>query len=488
MDPALAQIGKYRIERELGRGAMGVVYLAFDPVVERRVAIKTIRVDDSSAAGLADFLRREAKSVGRFEHPNIVTLHDAGDTGELFYIVMQLIDGQTLYEKMTQQRWFKLAEVVDIFQQVLAGLGYAHQRGVIHRDIKPANIMITSEGVVKLTDFGLAKFIGSGATASGSIVGTPSYMSPEQILGQTIDPRSDLFSVGCTLYEVITGEKAFPGQSATTVMYKILHENPSPPTSLFHGIDPALEKVVLKTLAKDPDARFQNSKDLATALAGCLTKSAMATAGNEEQTISLPVEPQPAVVSRSETGASAVAPPRKKLSGRSMAVIASALLVVILISVFLAVERAIPQRQSVALPAKKTVESPPERHPEAPVSRPKVPARADTPVEAQSRSAAPAQTKAKPVLPSPAPAVKSDVKRPAAGQPAASPQQVITEPEDFHSLVMRGDMSFQQNHYATALATYQKAYQMKPGDSSVRRKLAVVLTMLGRPEEAQKYR
>jgi len=122
------------------------------------------------------------------------------------------------------------------------------------------------------------------------------------------------------------------------------------------------------------------------------------------------------------------------------------------------------------------------------VSRPKVPARADTPVEAQSRSAAPAQTKAKPVLPSPAPAVKSDVKRPAAGQPAASPQQVITEPEDFHSLVMRGDMSFQQNHYATALATYQKAYQMKPGDSSVRRKLAVVLTMLGRPEEAQKYR
>ena len=155
---------------------------------------------------------------------------------------------------------------------------------------------------------------------------------------------------------------------------------------------------------------------------------------------------------------------------------------------FLAVERAIPQRQSVALPAKKTVESPPERHPEAPVSRPKVPARADTPVEAQSRSAAPAQTKARPVLPSPAPAVKSDVKRPAAGQPAASPQQVITEPEDFHSLVMRGDMSFQQNHYATALATYQKAYQMKPGDSSVRRKLAVVLTMLGRPEEAQKYR
>jgi hypothetical protein len=274
---AMTQIGKYRIERELGRGAMGVVYQAFDPVVERHVAIKTIRVDDSGSLERLELLKREARSVGRFEHPNIITLYDAGEADGLFYMVMQLVQGETLKDRIGRQRRHKLPQIVDMFRQILNGLGYAHRHGVIHRDIKPANIMITSEGAVKLADFGISKLIGPGGTSSGLIVGTPSYMSPEQVLGRAVDARSDLFSVGCTLYEVLTGEKAYPGDTATAIMYKIVHGAPAPPASLLPGIDPRLEKVVLKALANDPDERFAGCAEMAGALEECLAARAGGT-------------------------------------------------------------------------------------------------------------------------------------------------------------------------------------------------------------------
>ena len=225
MAQTLTQIGKYQIERELGRGAMGVVYKAFDPIVERKVAIKTIRLDVEDAADLLNRLKREAKSVGQLEHPNIVTLYDAGESSGLFYLAMQFIEGETLQDRLERQRWFTLKEILELFAQICSGLDYAHSRGVIHRDIKPANIMISTNGVVKLTDFGIAKLAGGGTTTRGLIVGTPSYMSPEQAVGKPLDGRSDIFSLGSILYELLTGEKAFPGQNVTTVMYKIVHES-----------------------------------------------------------------------------------------------------------------------------------------------------------------------------------------------------------------------------------------------------------------------
>ena len=266
MVQTLTHIGKYRIERELGRGAMGVVYQAFDPIVERAVAIKTIRLDIENGAELLVRLRREAKSVGQLEHPNIVTLYEAGESEGLFYLTMQFIQGETLQNRLDRQRWFALREVLEIFAQICSGLDYAHQHGVIHRDIKPANIMITNDAVVKLTDFGISKVAGTGTTSTGLVVGTPSYMSPEQALGKTLDGRSDIFSLGSILYEMMTGEKAFPGQNVTTVMYKIVHEPPMPLAVLQPGLDPAVEGIVLKALAKHPDQRFQTCREFAAAL------------------------------------------------------------------------------------------------------------------------------------------------------------------------------------------------------------------------------
>jgi len=276
MPTTLSQIGKYRIERELGRGGMGVVYKGFDPIVERTVAIKTIRLDVENAEELVTRLKREAKSVGHLEHTNIVTLYDAGEAGGLFYLAMQFIKGETLQDRIDRQRWFPLKEICELFRQICAGLGYAHEHGVIHRDIKPANIMITNEGVVKLTDFGIAKLANTGMSTSGLIVGTPSYMSPEQALGKPLDGRSDIFSLGSILYELTTGEKAFPGQNVTTVIYKIVHEPPTPIAVLQPGLDPEVEALVSKALAKTPEQRFQTCSELSTALELYLSKAAAA--------------------------------------------------------------------------------------------------------------------------------------------------------------------------------------------------------------------
>jgi serine/threonine-protein kinase len=266
---ALTHIGKYRIEGELGRGAMGVVFKAFDPIVERSLAIKTIPLNVEAPNLLVQRLQREAKTVGQLEHPNIVTLYDAGEAGGLFYMAMQFIQGETLRDRMNRQRWFSLKEIKVIFRQICAALDYAHRRGVVHRNIKPSNIMITSDEVVKLTDFGIAKLTGSEMTTPGVIMGTPSYMSPEQAVGKPLDGRSDICSLGSILYELITGEPAFPGLNSTTVIYRIVHESPSPIASLQPGFGPNVEAIVLKVLAKPPEHRYQSCAELAAALDYC---------------------------------------------------------------------------------------------------------------------------------------------------------------------------------------------------------------------------
>ena len=260
-------IGRYEIVRELGRGAMGIVYEARDPNIERRVALKIVRTDLISA-NKEDILRRfknEAKAAGNLNHPNIVTIYDAGEAEGLLYIAMEFIEGTTLQAMLAQQGRVAPERIVEIMRQVCAGLDFAHARGIVHRDVKPANVMMAAQNLVKITDFGIAR-VGDGMTMTGQVVGTPNYMSPEQVLGKQLDGRSDLFSVGVMLYEMVTGERPFEGQSITTIMYKIVHEEPIAPRKLDSTIHPGLNAIIERALAKAAETRYQSGLELAAAL------------------------------------------------------------------------------------------------------------------------------------------------------------------------------------------------------------------------------
>ncbi len=260
---SIQKVARYEIVEELGRGAMGLVYKALDPTIGRTVALKTMRLD---VHGLEteDMLRRfknEARAAGLLNHPNIVTIYDAGEQDGMFYIAMEYIQGTTLHALLTEKRVLTAEEVIELSRQMCKGLDYAHSNGIIHRDIKPANIMITSDGTVKIMDFGIAK-AGGGMTNTGQVLGTPNYMSPEQVKGKQLDGRSDLFSFGVILYEMITGEKPFVGQNVTTIIYKIVNENPTSPRDLDVTVHPGLSAVVTKALAKSPDQRYQTGAEL----------------------------------------------------------------------------------------------------------------------------------------------------------------------------------------------------------------------------------
>jgi serine/threonine-protein kinase len=259
----LQTVGRYEIVSELGRGAMGVVYKAKDPTIGRTVALKTTRLDVSGLDG-GEMLRRfqnEARAAGLLSHPNIVTIYDAGQQDGNFYIAMELIEGTTLQELMLQRHILPTEEVVHLAREICKGLDYAHAHGIIHRDVKPANIMITARGAVKIMDFGIAKSGGS-MTSTGQVLGTPNYMSPEQVRGRPLDGRSDLFSLGVILYEMLTGEKPFVGQNVTTIIYKIVNETQIAPRDLDVTIHPGLSAIVARLLAKSPDERYQSGADL----------------------------------------------------------------------------------------------------------------------------------------------------------------------------------------------------------------------------------
>ncbi len=297
---SLQKVGRYEIVEELGRGAMGLVYKALDPTIGRTVALKTMRLD---VHGLEteDMLRRfrnEARAAGLLNHPNIVTIYDAGEQEGIFYIAMEYIEGTTLHALLAEKRVLTAEEVIELSRHMCKGLDYAHSHGIIHRDIKPANIMITRDGAVKIMDFGIAK-AGGGMTNTGQVLGTPNYMSPEQVKGKQLDGRSDLFSFGVILYEMITGEKPFIGQNVTTIIYKIVNENPTSPRDLDVTVHPGLSAVVTKALAKSPDDRYQNGaalmsdlekyKSLGSNLAATAVIPASAVASQSEQTLVLPV-------------------------------------------------------------------------------------------------------------------------------------------------------------------------------------------------------
>jgi predicted Ser/Thr protein kinase len=257
------KIGRYEVVGELGRGAMGVVYKATDPNIGRMVALKTMRLD-VHGVDEEEILRRfkhEAKLAGVMNHSNIVTIYDAGEDGGVFYIAMEYMEGVTLQSILHDERVVTAERILEISRQLCVGLDYAHERGVIHRDIKPANIMIHGKGGVKIMDFGIAKS-GGGMTSAGQVLGTPAYMSPEQVRGKTLDGRSDLFSYGVCLYEMITGEKPFTGQNVTTIIYKIMTEAPIPPRELDVTIHPGISAVITKALEKNPDHRHQSGAEL----------------------------------------------------------------------------------------------------------------------------------------------------------------------------------------------------------------------------------
>ena len=286
----LAKAGRYEIVGELGRGAMGVVYKATDPVIGRTVAVKTIKLS-AEGTGLTrpELLNRfqtEARAAGLLTHPNIVVVFDAGEEDGLYYITMELVEGRSLQALLDEGHSFPLPRVLRIMEQACGALQFAHERNVVHRDIKPANLMLTGDDTVKVTDFGTAKILQFGTVQqTAHVMGTPSYMSPEQVKGRAVDGRSDIFSLGVMLYEMVTGEKPFPGQNITTVIYKIVNEEPVPPKQVDPTIHPGISAVVMRALAKDPDTRYQSCREMLEDLRNY--RALNAPAGSPQSTMAL---------------------------------------------------------------------------------------------------------------------------------------------------------------------------------------------------------
>jgi len=272
--PELKTLGRYNIERVLGKGAMGVVYEGVDPRLGRRVAIKTIlksHLDEDTGKDFAMRFVREAQAVARLNHPNIVQVYDFGEEGDVAYLVMEFIKGKELKNFFDANERFDIKEAVRIMAELCDALDFAHNAGIIHRDIKPANVMLDANARTKLTDFGVARVADSDKTSvertqAGTMVGTPAYMSPEQITGGTIDKRTDVFSAGIILYQFLTGEKPFTGSGAWTIAKKIIQEEPPLPSSINTSVTPLFDAVVNKALAKDPNQRYQSARDLGNAL------------------------------------------------------------------------------------------------------------------------------------------------------------------------------------------------------------------------------
>lgn len=258
------RLSRYQILREIGRGTMGIVYEAFDPNLERTVALKTVHLQTDNAQNreFEERFQREAKSAGRINHPNIVTIHDAGKEGDTAFIAMEFLEGRSLREIIDSGVRPTLEETLSFAAQIAEGLDYAHKSGIIHRDIKPANIVVTGNGRVKITDFGIAQLPSGDLTQTGTLLGTPKYMSPEQLRGERLDGRSDIFSLGIILYELLTGQPPFNGDSLATIMYKILHEPPEDPLARNPQCPTGLCLILARCLAKDKELRYKEAGEI----------------------------------------------------------------------------------------------------------------------------------------------------------------------------------------------------------------------------------
>jgi serine/threonine-protein kinase len=262
------RIGRYEILEEIGRGAMGTVYKARDPLLDRALALKTLSID-LEGDDFESFERRfyrEARSAGRLSHPNIVTIHDVGKSDGLAYIAMEFLQGRSLRTMLDLGIVFPPDRVADIAAQIADGLAFAHDNGVVHRDIKPANIMVLDRGPIKIMDFGIALLPTGSATLTGNVFGSPKYMSPEQIVGQPVNGRTDTFSLGAVLYEMLTGFAPFWGGDLDTVFFQVINEMPTPPSSRNKRIPAAFDTIVAKAMAKHPDDRYPDARAMAADL------------------------------------------------------------------------------------------------------------------------------------------------------------------------------------------------------------------------------
>jgi len=396
----ITRLGKYEIRRELGRGAMGIVYEGYDPLIKRTVALKTIRADqlagENAEMVIARF-RREAQAAGRLSHPNIVSIYDFGEEDGVWYIAMEYVNGRELKDYFQANERFTTADIVRIMTQVLNALDYSHRQGVIHRDIKPANIIVLPDGSVKVADFGIAHIETSNMTQVGTTLGTPAYMSPEQIMGLPVDGRSDLFSAGVVLYQFLTGERPFSGTSTTT-MRRVLEENPLPPSRFNVQAPAALDGVVQKALAKKAEDRFQSAGEFSAALHKAVQEGA---ASIEPTVIAPPLDPT--VMAAPALGAAGIASssapgalPPKRSQTTAIAIVAAAVMLAAAAAVWYTTSR--PAADSV-------------RTAQAPVS---------TPAPGGATPSAPAAPAALPAS-TPAPAIASSALAPA---PPSEPTKV----------------------------------------------------------------
>ncbi len=275
--PASERLGRYHLEREIGRGAMGIVYLGRDMAINRAVAIKAIPLasefSDSELAEARVRFFREAETAGRLNHPNIVTIYDVGEERGLAYIAMEYLKGHHLSEHAASAKLLEPRKVLDLIGRTAEALGFAHKQQVVHRDIKPANLMYDpGTDILKITDFGIARLTGTGSTRTGIVLGTPSFMSPEQLEGRTVTGRSDLFSLGVSLYQLLTGQLPFAADSMTGLMQQIA-EAPHPPLRAIRPDLPAcVDSIIDRALAKNPEARFDTGTQMAAALHDCRSR------------------------------------------------------------------------------------------------------------------------------------------------------------------------------------------------------------------------
>ncbi len=317
------KLGRFETLRHLGHGGMGTVYLAEDKVIGRQVAIKEIRVQEGvSEADLAEQRVRfqvELRAAGQLSHANIATVYDAFECEGAHCIALEYVPGVSLDKRLKQEPPLTANEIVELAGQIAAGLDYAHRRGVVHRDVKPGNVLLSDEGAVKITDFGVAKLVSMDVTQTGIALGTPAYMSPEQIQGKPLDGRSDQFSLGVMLYQMLTGRRPFGGESTHAMLYQILHAEPERPVAVNGALPPAVDRVLLRALSKEPQERYPTctalARDLAAAVAG-----ALAAAGTAE-TFRYPVKPgastpppppAPPTVPPPRSESTAVTPEKKK--------------------------------------------------------------------------------------------------------------------------------------------------------------------------------
>ncbi len=269
---SITHLGRYEIVGVLGRGAMGVVYKARDPLIERTVAIKTIACHGLSRDEVGTFEHRffrEAKSAGRLNHPNIVTIYDIGRDGDLAYIAMELLEGRSLREILDSGVVLPDGRIADIAAQVADGLAFAHANDIVHRDVKPANVMVLDNGTVKIADFGVALLPTGSVTQEGTVFGSPKYMSPEQVTGQVVDGRSDVFSLGAVLYEMLTGLPPFSGDDLGAILHKVITSSPAAPSGRRRNLHPLFDAIVAKAMAKDPAERYRSAEEMAADLRRC---------------------------------------------------------------------------------------------------------------------------------------------------------------------------------------------------------------------------